>query len=381
MPRTFLAVLSVLALALSACGGIASKSASDVLKETFGPNKPVKSGKVDLRVAFDAKGLQGVNGPLKLALKGPFSSTGKQQLPRFDFDLNLDVGGQALAAGAVSTGEKAWLKFAGESFAVDPASFKRFRTLYEQDQKKAAKKSDNPSFSALGVNPTRWLASPKKAKDETVGGAETVHVTSQVDVPAFLEDVNKLLGRADATGAAAAAGAPGRVPSKLTDQQRAQIEKSVKDTSLDVYSGKDDGTLRRLNIQVRFDVPKEAQKNAGGLTTGTLGLDLVIAGLNEKQTITAPTRSRPLSDLTRGGATGATGATGSAPAPGTAAPDAATPGAAAPGAAPGGAAAPGAAAPQADPNSPEGKYRACLQAAGSSIAEVQKCAPLLNGGR
>lgn len=351
-PRLLLAVLALLALALSACGGddLGSKSAPDILKETFGPGKPVRSGKVDLRVALDAPGLTAAGGPLRLALKGPFASTGARKLPRFAFDVSLDLGGQTLAAGATSTGKQAWLKLAGQSFAVDDAVFARFRTLYERDQKQAAT-SDSPTFQALGIDPSRWLASPEKAEDTTVGGAETVHVTSKVNVPAVLADLNKLLGRADATGAAAAAGAAG-VPSKLTDRQRAQIERSIRRTSLDVYSGREDGTLRRLNLQVAFDVPQDVRASAGGLTAGTLGLDLVLSELNEEQTITGPKSARPLSDLTQAGATGATGATAR---PGTSGSASAAPAAG------------------------EAAYRACLQAAGASIAEAQKCAPLLNG--
>jgi len=346
---------------LSSCGGddIAAKSATGVLAETFGPDKPVDSGKVDFRFSFDGKGLKGLDGPLKLALSGPFAASGKQKLPRFDFDLVIDVAGQALTAGAVSTGDHGWLKLAGEDFALGEKTFAQFRTPYERDQKKAAK-SDNPTFRALGVDPKRWLSSPEKAGSETVGGAETVHVTSKVDVPALLEDVNKLLGRADATGAVAAAGAAGRVPRTLTGEQRAQIAKSIKSTRLDVYSGKEDGILRRLSIRVTFDVPADLREAARGLTTGTLGLDLVMSELNEKQDVAAPTTSRPLSDLTQAGATGATAGTGAAA------------GGAPPAAAP--------ATPQADPNSPDAEYRACIDAAGMSIAEAQKCAPLLNGG-
>jgi hypothetical protein len=351
-----LAVLSVFALAAGACGGdgISSKPAADVLKETFGPDKPVKSGKVDVRVVLDAQGLQNVDGPLKLSLKGPFSSSGENKLPRFDFDVVLDVAGQRLTAGGISTGDKGWLKFAGTNLALGDAAFQRFRASYERDQRKAAT-SDNPTFRALGVDPARWLASPEKAADATVGGAETVHVTSAVDVPAFLEDVNKLLGRADATGAAAAAGASGRVPRKLTDAQRKQIETSIKSARLDVYAGKDDGTLRRLNLQVAFDVPADVRPAAGGLSTGRLGFDLVFSELNEKQEIAAPRTSRPLSDLTRGGATGATGPAAAPAAPG-----------------------PGA-EPEATPEATPDAYRACLDAAGAELAEVQKCAPLLNG--
>ncbi len=350
-PRPLLLVLALLALALASCGGddLSSKSAPEVLKEAFGGGgKATTSGKLDLRISFDAQGLQGVNGPLKLALKGPFSSTGKGKLPSVAFDANLDVSGQALALGAVTTRDGAWLKLANQAFKVDDATFQQFQGLYAKDQA-SAKGSGTPSLSALGVDPTRWLAEPKKAGEETVGGAETVHVTSKVDVPKLLEDVNKLLGRADATGAAAAAGAAGQVPSKLTDAQRRQIERSVKATSLDVYAGKDDGTLRRLNIQVTFDVPADTRQDVGGLTTGRLGFDLVLSDLNEDQEIAAPKDARPLSELT--GATGAagapgTGATGAAPAP----------------------------------SGPDAAYQQCLEAAGADIGKVQACAPLLNGG-
>ncbi len=356
--RLLLALLALAALTLSACGGgLADKSAQDVLKETFGPDKEIKSGKLDLRVAFDGQAVGAAQGPLKVALKGPFSSSGGGKLPSFDLSANLDIGGQSVAAGAVSTGEKAFLKFAGQSFAVPDATFKQASSLYAKDQKDSKKKSA-PSIASLGVEPLKWLRDPKQAGEEDVGGTKTVHVTSRIDVPVMLLDVNKLLARDEVSGAAAGAG--GQVPSKLTDEQRKQIADSVKNATLDVFTGKDDGILRRLNVQVTFDVPEAARKDSGGLTTGTLGLDLVFSELNEKQEIKAPASSRPLSELTGGLAGGATGATGAAAPPAEApapAPDA-----------------------QIDPSSPEGKYAACLDKAGQSIAEAQKCAPLLNGG-
>lgn len=357
--RLLLAVLALAALSLSACGDdLADKSAEGVLKETFGSDKEIKRGKLDLRIAFDGQAVGATQGPLKVALKGPFSSSGEGKLPQFDLTANLDIGGQAVAAGATSTGKEAFLSFAGQSFKVPDASFKQASSLYEKDQKENKEKS-GPTISSLGVQPLTWVRDPKQAGEEDVGGTKTVHVTSRVDVPAMLLDVNKLLARDAVSGAAAGAG--GQVPEKLTEAQRKLIADSVKNASLEVFTGKDDGILRRLNVQLTFDVPEAERKNAGGLSAGTLGLDLVFSELNEKQEIKAPTSSRPLAELTGGLAGGATGGTGAA-APPAEAPDAA-----------------GADA-QIDPSSPEGKYAACLDKAGGSIAEAQKCAPLLSGG-
>ena len=66
LPRLLLAVLAVAVLAAAGCGGddLASQSPQDVLKETFGSGKAVESGKLDLRISLDAKGLPNVSGPL-----------------------------------------------------------------------------------------------------------------------------------------------------------------------------------------------------------------------------------------------------------------------------------------------------------------------------
>ena len=95
-----LAVLSVLLLA--ACGSSSKQpsSAAGILKDTFGPGKPVKSGHLDIGVSFDGTGLQGLSGPTKLTLNGPFQSQGGKSLPAFDFDAGLTAGQRVLINGA-----------------------------------------------------------------------------------------------------------------------------------------------------------------------------------------------------------------------------------------------------------------------------------------
>ena len=43
----------------------------------------------------------------------------------------------------------------------------------------------------------RWLTDAEKVGEEEVGGAETTHITGKVDVPKFLEDVNRILARSN----------------------------------------------------------------------------------------------------------------------------------------------------------------------------------------
>lgn len=292
LPRPLLAVLTVLAVALGACGGddVAAQPAPDVLAGSFG--KAPRSGKLDLRVAFDGKDLTAVQGPFKLALQGPFAAGRDGRLPRFALGAHLEAGGRALSGGAISTGSAGWLTFAGRAFALDRSTFAGLRAAYGRDRERGG----GQSLEALGIDPADWLAAPRKVGEETIGGTRTVHVTATVDVPAVLEDISRVLSRADAAGAVGAAGAAG-APGALTAEQRAGVRRSVARTSVDVYAGAEDGILRRLNLQVRFAVPAELRADAGGLSTGTLGLDLVLTDVDEAQEIEPPARSRPLADL------------------------------------------------------------------------------------
>lgn len=369
--RPVLALLTLIALvasafAFAACGGDDGERKDDVasvLKDTFGSGKPVKSGKLNVAVALDAKGLEALEGPVSLKLTGPFESGGDGELPAFDFDLSLNAGGQAFTAGAVSTGDKGFLTVQGQSFAVGDELFKSFKTGYRQAQKESEQNGGGgTTFKTLGIDPLRWLADAKKAGTEDVGGTSTIHVTASVDVPKFLLDINTLLEKADKLGVAGAQAAP--VPTTLTAQQRRQIAQAVKSATVDVYTGEEDRLLRRVKVALAFDVPESARAGAGGLSSGTLQLDLTIADLNEDQTITAPKNARPLEELTAQlGGGGATAGSGTATTPSTAAGSGTT-------TQPSQSQAP--AAPAANP-----EYLECLDAAGTDLAKVQDCADVL----
>lgn len=345
-------LLPLLAVGLTACGGGSSDSATELVKQTFGGAHPVKSGRLDASLRFDAQGLKNVSGPVSLKLTGPFQSVGKGQLPKFDFNLAVNTAGSNLAAGAISLGDRGYLKLAGTTYAVSDQLFKQFKDGYEKSAKDAASKKASPSFASLGIHPDRWLKDPKTVGEEQVGGAQTVHITASIDIPRFLADVSTLLGRAGTLG-------QGQVPSSLTEQQRKDIAAAVKSTKLDVWTGKDDKTLRKLTLDVEIAVPAEARKRAGGLQSGKLAVSLLIADLNTEQTIKAPANAKPLSDLTAALGGTSSGAAGSgsgattAPAP-----------------------SPPSGAPPAGASQ---EYLDCLTKAGSDIAKVQACASLLSG--
>lgn len=369
------------ALGLAACGGDDSSSGSSddpaaVLKETFGAGKEVKSGQLGVSLRVNTKGLANVSGPLGLKLTGPFASRGGTELPKFDFTAQLDLSGQSLRVGAVSTDDKGFITVGDQAYEMSADLYKQFRDGYAEQAKCSDDKGSGVSLGTLGIDPSKWLSNAKSAGEEQVGGAETTHVTASIAVPAFLQDVNRILGRTDtdpADDACAddAAGDSGSSSSEksgsrqLSQAERDAIAKGVTSAKVDVWTGKDDRTLRRLNIKVAFDVPQDKRAGLNGLSSGDITFDLTFGNLNEDQEIAAPKNAKPLTDLqgALGGIAGGGGASGSGSGSGSGSSGGGTATTPAPSGA----------------NGASGgtKYDQCVQAAGTDIGKLQECAQLI----
>ena len=124
-------------------------------------------------------------------------------------------------------------------------------------------------------------------------GTATHHVSADIDVTKFLDDIDSLLGKAGALGAGATAG----VPTGISAETKSVIESAVTKATFDVWSGAKDGTLRRLAIDIAFDVPQADRAKAGGLESGGLKINVTIADLNKPQSIPTPDNVKPFSEL------------------------------------------------------------------------------------
>ena len=125
---------------------------------------------------------------------------------------------------------------------------------------------------------------------------------------------------------------------------------------MEVWTGEEDKILRRLNVQLRFNVPEENREAANGLTGGTLRFDLTLGAINEDQDIKAPEDARPFEELVA--AVGQGGAVQEGQGGGQTAPEQ------------------GGEAPQAGGGTP---YEQCVAEAGADIAKLQECASLQGG--
>jgi hypothetical protein len=324
-----LVALVLAALAVVGCGsGTSDQSASQLIDQTF-KDVNVKSGKLQLGVDADVKG---VADPVAITLSGPFvASTDKAKVPEFDFAAKITSSGRTTNLGAISTGDAGFVMYEGVAFKVPDDLFKQFLASYANVQKQAdTNESKTPSLLSLGIHPRDWITDPKKAGTETIGGVETEHITAGLDTAKLLADVQTA-----ASKTATAAGQKATLSASDVDA----LKKSVKSATVDVYTGTDDHRLRRFVVDLQ-------------LTTGHVKVTLGFDDLDQPQDIKAPANPQSLSDLTD--ALGGSADSGSGSASGSGAGSAA--------------------------GSANQQYLTCVQAAGKDVAKLQACAKFLSGG-
>ena len=289
--RRLLAVLLAFAsvAAFAGCGGEESEQdVEGLLDRAF--RQSVKSADVKVDARLDVKGLQGLDGPVRLEASGVYIAA-EGTLPKVDVDLRFgsQEAGQAVESGFLSTGDRAFLKFGGEFYeqpAEDVARANRELSGRRGDGGKGA-------LADLGLDLRSWVIEGTAQGEDEVSGVATEHVSARLDVRSVFADLNKL---AERSGDAIGGVAPG-TPQALTDRQLDQLNEVVKDPAFDVYVGKDDHVIRRVSATLEVTVPEADRERFNGIEGGSLRISIELSDVNGDQTVEAPADSRPIEDL------------------------------------------------------------------------------------
>jgi hypothetical protein len=364
-------------LALAACGG-SSGDATTLLKQTFGGNHKVNSGKLNIVVSVDPSGSNTLKAPITLSFAGPFQSLGTGKLPQSNFNISLNSGGNGGSVGILSTGTAGYVTFQGQSYRLPQAAFQKLESSFSSIASSPGSSSGGSNvLSKLGIQPLHWLRDPTIVGTENVGGADTTHIRAKINVSALLADFNTFLSRASSLGVSGAS----NFPQGISQASQNRVAAAIKNPRFDVWTGNSDKAIRKLKIALTLPVTGQISTLLGGLTSAGIGLSMEYADLNQPQTITAPTSVQPYSQFqaklrtfeqgiqsaltSPGGATGSGASSGS-----TGGSSGSAAGAASGSTAPGGSAT----------SSKYQAYSQCIQAAGTDISKMQQCAPLLSGG-
>jgi hypothetical protein len=275
--------------ALAGCfGGSSSPSPEDILHETFSNPNHITSGNIDVSLDVQAQGQQGGN--LQAKLSGPFQGNAGDTTQFPQFDLSASATGQVAGkdihfqAGATATSDSAFVQYQNQEYAVPKQLFDSFKQSYTQQaqQAQASGSSSGSPFGQLGIDPASWVTNLSQEDDQDVGGVTTYHLHGDIDVGKLLSDIGAI-----------AQSVPGASTQGIDPQQLQAAAAFVQNATIDVYSGKDDHILRKLDLALTITPPG----GLGGVSSATVHLTIQLTGVNESQTISAPQNAKPLSGL------------------------------------------------------------------------------------
>jgi hypothetical protein len=292
-PRALIALACALlcTAALAACGGGDSggakaakpSGARATLEKTFGASAAsIERATVDADIRLAPEGLLKLGGPIAFQISGPFAAATASAPSRFDLAFRATLGGSRFKGGALATGRRSFLRLDDQTFTMG------------RERRGPGASGTRPGLQALGIDPLRWTTNVRDAGSERVAGVATTHLTGDVDAQRLLADVGALLDKAGGTAGAI-----------LSPELLSQIADAVNSAKVDIWTGADDSIVRQLAVAIRFAF-KAAQSPIVGLDGGRLTLRVRLDDVNGAPVkVTAPSRARPLTDVTGEGGLGA----------------------------------------------------------------------------
>jgi hypothetical protein len=270
-----LAVLIVAAFLVAACGG--SEDAEDVLAETADNLEEIESGVLAMRLVVTPKGEDAE--AVGFELRGPFSFGGPGELPIARIAYTQIRGSERGTVTLVSTGRRAYVEVGGQAYELPPTQAAELRRAGEDLQ-------EGEGLGELGLDD--WIQEPELSDGGEVDGIETDRVDAKVDVAAAAQDLVELgqgLGRGSLDG--------------LSNTDEQTIERATRSATLQLFTGKDDRLLRRLEIDVDlgFDVPPDLRDALGSLVGAHIEFELGVDDPNRPVKVDEPKSVRPYSEL------------------------------------------------------------------------------------
>ncbi len=358
-PAGALLVAALIGVLAAGCGS-SSTNPAGLLRQTFSNSQTVSSGTLSLDLTLNPTGSSTLSTPISFKYGGPFQSRGAGKPPATNFTISLGSSGAAASLGILSTGSAGYFTLQGTSYQMPASTYRQYASGIAQ----FGAGGGAGSLSKLGIDPLRWVTNPKVIGNESVGGTDTTHVHSGINVAAFLSDLNTLLGKASSLGISAASKLS---TTRISDATRTRIASTVKNPTFDVWTASADKTVRKLAIALTLPVTGNTSQALGGLTSAGLSLTISYGNVNQPQTITAPTKLAPYSQFTSkvtaffgslrssvGSVTGSSGSGSSGSGTSSAAPPA-----------------------TGTTTGPVSHYTECIAAAGSDVSKMQQCASLI----
>lgn len=297
--RAFLLVAAFAALAttFAACGGGSSDDPQEVIDNAT--VEGVESGDLDLSISIKAEGEEGGN--LDLSLAGPFQQEGKGELPQLDMTVKADgaFGDESIAfdGGLTLLQDKAYVAYDGTEYEVDATTYGFAKAALEDAQQKGESESSSADVTACqeaatGIEIGDFIDNLSDEGSVDVEGASTTQVGGDLNVGGAIDAIVQLAEDPACSAQFEAAGSA--LPVDELKAAKSVLSEAIQEAQVEVYVG-DDDIIRKATASLTIEPPKGT--DAEGVSSLELDFEMTLGGVNEPQTIEAPSGAKPLSQL------------------------------------------------------------------------------------
>jgi hypothetical protein len=283
------ATLVALASVFAACGGGDDDSTSSdqdpqQLVDDAGL-EGVKSGELDFTMHVNVKGED--SSEFEVSLSGPFEQGAKGDLPQLEMNAEVSGEGEDFAAGITLLTDRAFIEYEDTAYEVDPTTFGFLKSALEQGQQQEGKGDLTACQKAAeGIKFSHFGDNLQSEGGADVGGTETTKVSGDFNLAGFTDAVFKLVESPVCASQLEAAGTP---PKAELDEAREEVLGALKQSHIELYVG-DDDIVRKAAVEMTV-APKDSDGEVEAEIEATL------TGVNEKQSFSAPSDTKPLKDL------------------------------------------------------------------------------------
>jgi hypothetical protein len=262
----------VLAALVTGCGG--ADSPEEIVAETASNLGEIRSGTLDVSLMVTPRDQRAFG----FRLRGPFSLGEPGSLPTASITYTQLAEGRRGSVRLISTGRKAYAEVAGETYELPRG---------QTDELRSATRALAAGAGLRSLPLDDWIVAAELSDGGSVGGAETDRVRGRLDVTAA---VRGLLELARSLGS--------ELPA-LDGASAEQLRRAARATAFELYTGREDRLLRRLDLEADFGlaVPAELRAALGELVGAEIAFRLMVANPNEPVRVAEPAHARPASEL------------------------------------------------------------------------------------
>lgn len=297
--RAFLlvAAFAALATAFAACGGGSSDDPQEVIDNAT--VEGVESGDLDLSISIKADGKEGGN--LDLSLSGPFQQEGEGELPQLDLAVKADgeFGDESIAfdGGLTLLADKAYVGYEGTEYEVDATTYGFVKAAIEDAQQKGESESSSADVTACqeaatGIEIGDFIDNLSDEGSVDVEGTGTTQVSGDLNVGGAIDAIVQLTEDPACSAQFEAAGSA--LPVDELKAAKEVLTEAIQEAQVEVYVG-DDDIIRKAVANLTIAPPEGVDSE--GVNSLEMDFEMTLGGVNEPQTIEAPSGAKPLTQL------------------------------------------------------------------------------------